>query len=86
MCDCEMIASDFAPLVKLAKEAIGSGENKWKANQELMEWFRAGNCLEVILALQAAAHVCERPGGRNNAHMIQTIQDLKPLGYYQDVQ
>jgi len=87
MCEtCDMISSDFVPLLRLAKEAVGNGPEKWKANAELMEWFRASNCVEVIMALQAAAHVCERPGGRNNAHMIQTIQELKPLGYYQAVQ
>lgn len=84
MCENCMKASDMVPLLKLAKEAIGTGENKWKANQELLTWFRS-DPESVILALQAAARVCERPGGLNNARMMEAIRDLKPLGHFQAV-
>lgn len=81
MCDEDMNARDFAPLVKLAREAMGNGPNKWEANAELMEWFRSGNCEEVIMALQAAARVIECPGGRNNTALIKSIQALKPISH-----
>lgn len=81
MCDYEMKASEFSPLLKLAREAMGNGPKKWEAHSELMEWFRSGNCEEVILALQAAARVVECPGGRNNSALVKSIHALKPISH-----
>lgn len=74
-----MKTSEYIPLLKMAREAMGDGPNKWEANAELLQWFRADNCLEVILACQAASRVCSHPGGKNNQDLHKAMEAISPL-------
>ena len=73
-----MKASDLTPLLHLAKKATGKSAGKWEANTELLTWFRS-DPVAVLEALQAAAHVSERPGGLAHTR-LHSAMDKLPAG------
>ena len=71
---------DLSYIARLAHEAIGNGENKWKSNTELISWFRA-DPVAVIEALQAAQQVRSSPGGVSHQRLYSSLDALPGLGF-----
>ncbi len=64
-------------LAVTATSSEGDSTAKWKANNQLWEWFRS-DPVAVIHAIEAAALVSARPGGLHNQRLHQTINNLRP--------